>query len=236
MAENRREVAIAIGVADAKPLPYLGGAVNGARAFHEWASCLGYDSRLVTDEAKPVTILRLRSELEAALTPVGDPIHRFLIYFGGHGLIREAEEGLWLLSDWNDELKAVAVEVLKRRLYMHNIEQIAIFSDSCRSLPTSMTAADLTPDPVLGRGPMREQKQPYIDKFIAAQDGDAAFMVPGVSPEQDRCLFSGLLMEGLWGSRREAFSKLSTDIVTSRSLGAYLDRSPQNWRSSTNVS
>lgn len=222
MARNR-DVAVAIGVSDAKPLPYLSGAINGARAFHEWASKLGYVSRLVTDDLQPVTLARLRSEFEAALKPAGDPIHRLLIYFAGHGLIREAEEGLWLLSDWNDELKAVAVEVLKRRLYMHNIQQIAIFSDSCRSLPPNITAADLSPDPVLGRGPIRDQKQPAIDKFIAAQDGFATFMIPGASPDQDRCLFSGVLMEGLWGLRPTAFSQLLKDKVTSRSLGAYLE-------------
>lgn len=222
MAEGGREVAIAIGVSDAKPLPYLGGAVNGARAFHEWATRLGYDSKLLTDEEKPVTIERLRSILVAALTPLGQPIHRLLIYFAGHGLIREAEEGLWLLSDWNDELKAVAVEVLKRRLYMHNIQQIAIFADSCRSLPPDITAADLTPDGVLGRGPIRELQQPAIDKFIAAQDGNATFMVPGKNPDEDRCLFSGVLMEGLWGTKPEAYSKSLTDKVTSRSLGLYL--------------
>jgi hypothetical protein len=223
MTVSRREVAVAIGISDANPLPYLSGAINGARAFHEWATRLGYDSRLVTDDVKPVTLARLRAELESALEPAGHPIHRLLIYFAGHGLIREAEEGLWLLSDWNNELKAVAVEVLKRRLYMHDIQQIAIFADSCRSLPANITAADLAPDPVLGRGPTRTEKYPSIDKFIAAQDGSGTFMVPGATPDQDRCLFSGVLMEGLWGVRPEAFSKQSTGKVTSRSLGAYLD-------------
>lgn len=218
-----REVALAIGVGDASPLPYLSGAVNGARAFHDWASKLGYDSRLLTDADQPVTIPRLRLELESMLKPADPPIHRMVLYFAGHGLIREAEEGLWLLSDWNNELRAVAVEGLKRRLYMHNIQQIAIFADSCRSLPANISAADLCPDPVLGRGPVREQKPPAIDKFIAAQDGSATFMVPGLTSEQDRCLFSGVLMEGLWGTKPEAFSKLLKDKVTSRSLGTYLD-------------
>ena len=71
-------------------------------------------------------------------------IHRLVFYFAGHGLIREAEGGLWLLSDWYGEQRAVAVEGLKR-LYMHNIQPISIFSDSCRSLPPNMDAADLTP-------------------------------------------------------------------------------------------
>ena len=218
-----RDVVLAIGVAEAKPLPYLGGAVNGAHAFYEWASKIGYDSYLLTDEHEAVTILRLRKELESILKPGGGPIHRMVLYFAGHGLIREAEEGLWLLSDWYSEQRAVAVEVVKRRLYMHDIDQIAIFADCCRSLPPDIMAADLTPDGVLGRGPMRPQKTPAIDKFIAAQDGTAAFMVPGATPDEDRCLFSGVLMEALWGTKPEAFSKLLNDKVTSRSLGAYLE-------------
>lgn len=216
-----RNVAVAIGICNAKPLPFMGGALTGARDFHEWASRLGYESRLVTDEAKPVTVTVLRSALEAALSPLGQPIHRFLIYFAGHGQIREAEEGLWLLSDWNQELKAVAVEALKRRLYMHDIEQLAIFSDSCRSLPPTITAADLVPEAVLGRGP-QGVVQPAIDKFVAAQDGSVAFMVPGPTPEEDRCIFSGVLMEGLWGARPEAFSIHDSSLVTSRSLGKFL--------------
>ena len=44
MPAEKRMAALAIGVGDAKPLPYLSGAVNGARAFHAWATALGYDA------------------------------------------------------------------------------------------------------------------------------------------------------------------------------------------------
>ena len=217
-----RDVSLAIGVASARPLPYLSGAINGARAFHEWASKVGYDSTLLTDEDEDVTLPRLRQTLDAILAPANGPIHRMLLYFAGHGLIREAEEGLWLLSDWYREQRAVLVELLKRRLYKHDIQQIAIFSDSCRSLPPDITAADLTPDGVLGQGPLPLRQLP-TDKFAAAQDGTATFMVPGATPEEDRCLFTGVLIEGLWGKNPKAFSKLLKDKVTSRSLGAYLN-------------
>ena len=50
MSSGKRMAALAIGVSDARPLPFLAGAVNGASAFHEWAQGLGYESRLVTDE------------------------------------------------------------------------------------------------------------------------------------------------------------------------------------------
>lgn len=222
----RRMAALSIGVSSAAPLPYLGGAVNGAHAFHEWARALGYEASLVTDEgdeAGPVTMDRLRAELEGMLPPRAQPVHRLLLYFAGHGLIREAEEGLWLLSDWHTQLRAVAIEVLKRRLYLYGVGQIAIFADACRSLPPDMLASDLTADGVLGLGPIRSPSAPAIDKFVAAQDGTAAYMVPGARPEEDRCIFSGVLLEGLWGTKPAAFSTvLPGKKVTSSSLGAYL--------------
>jgi hypothetical protein len=223
MPDEKRKVAIAIGVANPSSLPYLAGAINGARAFHEWATALGYESKLVTDEGPPVTMSRLRTELESILPkPRAPPIHRLLIYFAGHGLIRNVEEGLWLLSDWKDEMRAVATEILRRRLYRYNVEQIAIFADACRKLPPNIEDADLTADGVLGLGPNPTRANPAIDKFIAAQDGTATYMVPGSTPEEDRCFFSGVLLEGLWGTKTSAFSKARSDKITSQSLGTYL--------------
>jgi hypothetical protein len=228
-----RMVALAIGVSDAPPLPFLGGAANSAREFHEWAQGLGYESRLVTDESDPVTAPRLRHELDGLLADESG-IHRLLIYFAGHGIIREVEEGLWLLSDWNQELRAVAVEALKRRLYMYRVSQVGFFADACRTLPADIDTADLTPDALLGKGPGPRSAVVAIDKFIAAQDGTRAFMIPGRAPDEDRCLFSGVLLEALWGTKQSAFSKLLRGKVTSRSLGTYLQeevpRLAENYR------
>ncbi len=222
MTTEKRKAAICIGVGDAKPLPYLAGAINGARAFHDWATTLGYESKLLIDDPDPVTLTRLRTAIEAMLRPGIEPIHRLVLYFAGHGLIREAEEGLWLLSDWYGELRAVAVEGLRRRLYLYNIKQISIFADACRKLPSDVQASDLTADAVLGRGPVAPSITPAIDKFIAAQDGTESYAVPGATPETDRCIFSGVLMEGLWGTKKTAFSQIVQNKITSRSLGAFL--------------
>jgi hypothetical protein len=224
---TNRQVAFALGVGNAKSLRYLGGAVNGARAFHDWATRFGYESTCLTDEDEnvPLTIPRFESELnKALLAPGKPPIHRLVLYFAGHGLIHEAEQALWLLSDWYDSLRVVAVEPLRRRLYFYNIGQIAIFYDCCRVLPSTMTALTLEEQSVLGRGPTSPNaNNPRIDKFIAAQDGAAAFNLPGPNPSDDRCLFTGVLMEGLWGTQSSAFSKLVPGKVTSQSLGDYLD-------------
>ncbi len=223
MPQGKRMAAVSIGVSDAKPLDYLGGASQSARDFHQWSTAAGYESTLITDDEEvPLTFPRLRAEFEKVLAPNAEPIHRLVIYFAGHGLIREAEEGLWLLSDWGSELRAVAVEVLKRRLYRYGLSQICIIADACRLLPTKIDAADLTADGVLGRGPKLSPVPPAIDKFIAAQDGAATFIVPGPTPEDDRCLFSRVLLEGLWGANPSAYSTLLAGKITSRSLAAYL--------------
>jgi hypothetical protein len=47
-------------------------------------------------------------------------------------------------------------------------------------------------------------------------------MVPGKTPEEDRCIFSGVLLEGLWGVSDAAFSKRATGQVISSSLADYL--------------
>jgi hypothetical protein len=62
-----------------------------------------------------------------------------------------------------------------------------------------------------------------VDKFYAAQDGSTSFAVPGRTPEEDRCLFSGVLMEGLWGTNTAAFSKIVKNKITSSSLRTFLE-------------
>jgi caspase domain-containing protein len=219
---STRMAALAIGVSDASPLPFLSGALNGARAFHEWAQALGYESRLVTDETDQVTVARLRHELEPLLPADGSGLHRLLVYFAGHGVIREAGQGIWLLSDWNQELRAVDVEGLRNRLLQFGVAQVAFFADACRTLPPDLDLAELTPDPILGKGPVPRSATMAVDKFIAAQDGTTTFMIPGADPADDRCLFSGVLLQGLWGTKPAAFSKVLPDKVTSKSLGTYL--------------
>src|SRR5262249_5402610 len=79
MAGEKRKAAICIGVAQAGRLRYLSGAINGTRAFHAWASALGYDAKLIIDDPNPVTIPRLRQELEDLLrSATTAPIHRLI--------------------------------------------------------------------------------------------------------------------------------------------------------------
>lgn len=222
---DKRNVAIAIGVRGADPLPYLPAALNAARDFAEWATALGYDTVLLTDDGDGgLTVDRLKIELHKALGAKAGPIHRLVLYFAGHGLIREVEQGLWLLTDWKQRQEAVSMDKLKRRLARYDIRQVAIISDCCQSLPKDAETTDLDLRGVLNQGPGAERTMPDVDKFVAAQDGKEAYAVPGDTEDKDRCIFSGVLIEGLWGTKPEAFSIEAKDRITSRSLGKYLKK------------
>jgi hypothetical protein len=217
-------VAIAIGVGRAERLDYLDAAVRGAHAFHEWSSAMGYESCLVTDERTGVTVETLRNEFMGVLSRGHQPIHRLLVYFAGHGTIREAEQGLWFLSDWYRTARAVGVEALKRRLFGYAIDQIGVFADSCRVLPGTMVLDNVDAVGVLGFGPRDDaaDQQTPVDRYFATADGAATFVVPGRLPSDDLCLFSGVLMPALWGTEPQAFSALNGGKVTSQSLSRFL--------------
>ncbi|MDR6859880.1 caspase family protein [Variovorax guangxiensis] len=220
MAQGRR-VCLAIGISDAGGgLDYLGGALNGARGVHHWATSLGYDSRLLVDDGPRIHVDTVRQAL-LELLPRGSATERLILYFAGHGFIAQGDNGLWLLNDWKEHGRAVAVELLRRKLREYGVAQIAIIADACRQLPPDTEVADLTQDGVLGSGFTAPLANPLIDRFMATQDGRAAYMIPGPTPEEDRCVFSGVLLEGLWG-HAQALSKREKRKVISLSLADFL--------------
>jgi len=124
---------LAIGILDAPPLEPPQGAVNGAKAFGAWAKGLGIQTEILTDEDTPVGCEEVRKAFERLFA--GKPkISRLLIYFAGHGVARDANEDLWLLSNWSTDQRAVAVGGLRRRLERFGVEQLTIIADACRSL------------------------------------------------------------------------------------------------------
>lgn len=225
---KERHACLAIGISNAGGgLDYLGGAVTGAVGMHEWAQAMGYESVLLVDELPDGTTNRVDIEsIKQALLkllPRGSATDRFILYFAGHGLLNAADNGLWLQSGWQEDKRAVAAEVLRRRLREFGVKQITLIADACRKLPPDMDYADLTQDGVLGSGFDRPRSDPAIDRFTATQDGLAAFMIPGSKAgEPDRCVFSGVLLEGLWGQSEEAFSRRAPGKVISQSLAEYL--------------
>lgn len=231
MSDEGRRICFAVGVGGANPRKYLSGARNDARRFGEWAEKAGFETVVLQDEDDdPVTVARFGEELEKLLWRNRDAdrandaeakppqIEWLILYFAGHGMLKDAAEMLWLLSDWVEEERAVAVSPLTRKLYCYPIDKLTVVSDACSDLPRTILQMDITPDGVLGKGPT-PRKEPWLDLFKASQDGTTTFMVPFDDPEDDRCIFTSTLLEGLWGG---ALAEHPADAVTGGSLAVFV--------------
>lgn len=218
-----RRVCIAVGVSRAEGLEPLRAAATAAEEVGQWAELTGFarkeDICVLTDQTEPVTIERIAQAFRRLL-PIGTQTDALLLHFAGHGLREDNTRTLWLPTDWRTQLRAIAVERLKNRLSDFGIANLTIISDACKVLAQDKYTSDLTADGVLGVG-TREGTRPILDRYDATHDLEAAFMIPGQTPAESRCLFSGALIEALWGAT-EALDPHHPGKVTPGSLADYL--------------
>lgn len=215
---------MAIGIARAeKPTAYLPGAINGAREFAKWARASGYDTELLDDGDEEAITVEMVSETLTGLIARNSPVERLILYFAGHGIASGVGKELWLTSNWKSAQKAIHYNLLVYRLSLYNIKNVTIVSDACSSLPTGPSNAQLTEDGVLGWRDV-EQVPPKADLLKGTSLFKKAFMLPGTRPADSRCIFSGALMEALWGHRKEAFTRGSKRQINNFTLAAYLDK------------
>lgn len=218
-----RRVCVAIGVSRAEGLLPLRAAAKAAEEIGNWARLSGFaraaDVEVITDVVEPVTVERVAATL-TRLLPIGLDTDTLLLHFAGHGLREDNTRTLWLPTNWRSSLRAIAVERLKNRLSDFGVSNVTIISDACKTLAVDRDTSDLTPDGVLGAG-TSAGRRPIFDRFDAAHDVEAAFVVPGPSPDLSRCLFSGAVTEGLWGAEK-ARDRHHFGKVTPGSLSDYL--------------
>lgn len=218
-----RRVCIAIGVSRAEGLAPLRAAATAAEEIGQWAELSGFakqeDIQVLTDRQAPVTI-ELIAETLRRLLPIGKQTDTLLLHFAGHGLREDNTRTLWLPTNWRTTLRAIAVERLKNRLSDFGIANVTIISDACKGLANDKDTSDLTPDGVLGAGTSAGSR-PIFDRFDAVHDVESAFMIPGPTPVESRCLFSGALIEALWGAT-SAIDAHYPGKVTPGSLADYL--------------
>lgn len=235
-----RRVCLAIGAANAKPLAHLPGAANAARDIGRWAEAAGFDAvTVITDEgrvggwrwnkgkaerqdvpAEPVTVQSIAGEIRALL-PGDEETDLFFLHFAGHGLREGGASTLWMPTDWNSALRAVAVERLRHRLEEYGIKNLTIVSDACRSFVDSRKLDQLSLDGVLGTG-ITARVELALDRFNATYDGAEAYMIRGTSPDEARCILSGVLVDALWGDEPEAIDQYIANKITAGSLGEFL--------------
>lgn len=219
-----KQVAIAIGVKRAGKLAELPGAVNGAKEFHAWAERQRYDAHLVTDEAEPVTVQKLKGLIKTIIDD--GEADRLLIYFAGHGIQPSVNTTFWLLSRWEDDSdEAVNVNLSFANAKRSGIGQIAVFSDACRS--TVKDAAYVGGASIFPKPPASVVKLPQWDHFLASRLGEVAQEVPGTDATEAYGIFTRCVMQALSGAAESAIEsrpgKLPPRGVTSAKLATFLE-------------
>jgi hypothetical protein len=175
---------------------------------------------MVTDEREPVTIDRLKNEVNTILL---EDVSRLLIFYSGHGICSQVGD-FWLLSNYDrDSDEAVNLMQSVRNGRRLGIGQIGVFSDACRA---SLSAAALVTGRSIFPVPARRARtaSPY-DEFLSTDIGDVAQEVLNHDPTKSYGVFSRCLLEALHGREADAAEvRQQRKIVSSISLANWLEK------------
>lgn len=226
---------IVIAVSDyAGAYKQLPGTLTSAARLATWARDpspgRNYQVLEITDAGnKPVTVDRLRKEIETLLTSTF--IDRLVVYFAGHGLVRSATDQFWLLTNAaQDRREGVDlmpfIDGLKRYgIGASNPElkrgQLCIIADACRD--TSRDAIHFVGDPILTSA--ARSKPLDTDMFLATTLGEYAYQPAAVSGGAASCLFSDVLCDALEGTVPDVIDANHTfgAVIDNQKLANYLD-------------
>lgn len=203
-------VLIAIVVSKPEGLEFVPGALPSATRLVSWAKTQGYDTHLVDDRGgeAPVDTDQLCKVIVDALEGGGQ--ERLIVAFMGHGLFRDLSEEFWLLTKWRTETTgAVNIVKLRDRLATYQPGQLAIISDTCRSLPIAKARY------IDGNGvvPLKDYDPSDVMSadFYGTQAAQPAYSEPAaLAPNEAYCFFSRVLTDALLGKLPGA---IETDAV-----------------------
>lgn len=129
-------IAIGVSKVTGSTLPTLN-AAQDANEFHAWARGHDFQSTLLTDQKKDVTLQMIKDGVNAAITAGATQL---VIYFGGHGILKAPETEIWLLSGvMNDSQQAVNLAGSVALARNGKIANVIFISDACRSVATNQT-------------------------------------------------------------------------------------------------
>jgi hypothetical protein len=222
------KMCIAIGVSKitGSALPTLN-AAQDAKEFHAWAQAHDFQSTLLTDQEKDVTLQMIKDGVISAITA---GVTQLVIYFGGHGILKAPETEIWLLSGvMNDSQQAVNLAGSVALARNGKIPNVIFISDACRSVTTNQTLFRISggeifpPDFIPRSGAELDRLYATLPGSTAADfaDTDGAGRFHGV--------YTKCLMRALEGQEPSAIETITDkgivfNAVSSRSLKPYLFR------------
>jgi len=212
----------------------LPGTLECAKRLKAWAEpdelFRGYTVLSITDEEKPVTVDRLKTEIKAFFEEKGS-LDRLVVYFAGHGLVRSSSDEYWLLSEAPNPDEGIDVEAFKRRLMKIGLGQLndtltagqlVLIGDCCRD--PNKDSIEFRGDPIVPNT-TGDTKVVRMDRFASTELGNVSFHIR--RPDDTfTCLFSDTLLEALEGGIPQAFvnedHKYSPAVIN-YSLTEYLE-------------
>jgi len=219
--EPLARAAVVIGVNKCGTLPVLRAADTGANAVGDWLQSEQFEVfRFVTP---PV-------QLEPIKQAVFSLIHRgtldqLVIYFSGHGFLKENSE-MWMLSDApRDPNAAVSLlESIDLARHYSGIKNVVFISDACRSATQSLQAQYVRGSLIFPTDSNTSTVRPEIDRFMAAGPGDSAFEVPvDASSKTFEGLYTSSFLDAFKHPRTEMVKAIGgIDVVPNRKLKDYL--------------
>lgn len=217
---------VAIGVDKTGGLPTLKAAADGASKIAAWASSQGFDSVLLTDKSKPVTLADVTASIHEV---VNKRIYdQLVVYFSGHGLLKGSNYEVWLLSgapiNPNEAVNVTGSIDLSRNC---GISHVVFISDACRSMPNTM-GMNYVLGGVIFPAQQPRPLSPEVDTFYATVPGNPALEVPPDEAATNyRGIFTDCLLEALLGRVSGVVREIAEPtgpkhVIPSRPLKSYL--------------
>ncbi|UQS16598.1 hypothetical protein [Pseudomonas sp. HS6] len=227
-----RRACLAIGVStvtaatnEGLSFAYLDGAIFAARSMGEWAlrSGFGADNVRVVDDGdtkgvvNPVTKERVQKAVDELFPAGAEVVDQLILSFCGHGLTDENLDSInWLFSDSLLMRYRVVANRFYSELLLHGIKRITLITDACRGAPNNLDLMRF--EGVRGitvQGTKVES--PRFDRLASCQDGQLGYMVYDQTANMPgKCVFSGVIVDALWGSEPSAFEN---GVITTATLG-----------------
>lgn len=194
-----------IGVDQTGGLQKLRDATAGAGRMRQWALRQGMapeDAILLTDtDGGKVTPDQIRDAVTAVVD--GPGVDQLILYFAGHGVVRDRGE-LWLLSEApGNTSAAVDVRGSVELARMCGIPHVVVISDACRVAPEGIEAQNVRGTDVFPNQIVPGGSQP-VDQFFACLVGRTAAEIkdPAIAATTYGALYTGALLDGLSGQAR----------------------------------
>lgn len=211
------KVALIIGVSRIQNFPILPSTSLVAKRFGDWIELQNFEVFYHLDDDEPVLANSIYKTIEEIVS-LGS-VHQLLIYFTGHGFVKDFSE-YWLLSgaprNSNEAINITENIVLARNT---GIPSVIFISDACRTIPDTLITNRIQGQHVFPNDSIISGDT-EVDRFFATQIGYPAFdVVNGGLPTAHDSIFTSSFLTSFINTEAKYVTKFKEkNVLTNRSL------------------